>query len=224
MALFTNSTCFSHLNTGQVHCLSSRGGLGGKATTMFKHSCHFSPGGLNPLGETIPAICMFYVYMVPTPTDVCYKYTPHFEKLPAVTHVLFFKLHTKWRHVGAVLLDDYLLLFCFNFRPQIHSQCAIQKLYLVTIRWYWHPFLKIFFLIRFLLFFHFVQLFFDKNDMCHKWFILLQPTSFQFSYFIQKYFFSFFLLLFFFQFILLFIVAFFIFFISFIFYTQMFVS
>ena len=28
--------------------LSSRGGLGGKATTMFKHSCHFSPGGSNP--------------------------------------------------------------------------------------------------------------------------------------------------------------------------------
>ena len=31
---------------------SSRGGLGGKATTMFKpsfkHSCHFSPGGSNP--------------------------------------------------------------------------------------------------------------------------------------------------------------------------------
>ena len=26
------------------------------------------------LGETIPAISMFYVYMVPTPTDVCYKY------------------------------------------------------------------------------------------------------------------------------------------------------
>ena len=25
-----------------------------------------------PLGETIPAISMFYVYMVPTPTDVCY--------------------------------------------------------------------------------------------------------------------------------------------------------
>ena len=28
---------------------SSRGGLGGKATTMFKHSCHFSPGGSNPI-------------------------------------------------------------------------------------------------------------------------------------------------------------------------------
>ena len=27
---------------------SSRGGLGGKAMTMFKHSCHFSPGGSNP--------------------------------------------------------------------------------------------------------------------------------------------------------------------------------
>ena len=27
-----------------------------------------------PLGETTPAISMFYVYMVPTPTDVCYKY------------------------------------------------------------------------------------------------------------------------------------------------------
>ena len=28
--------------------ISSRGGLGGKAMTMFKHSCHFSPGGSNP--------------------------------------------------------------------------------------------------------------------------------------------------------------------------------
>ena len=28
---------------------NSRGGLGGKAMTMFKHSCHFSPGGLNQI-------------------------------------------------------------------------------------------------------------------------------------------------------------------------------
>ena len=28
--------------------VSSRGGLGGKATTIFKRSCHFSPGGSNP--------------------------------------------------------------------------------------------------------------------------------------------------------------------------------
>ena len=26
-----------------------------------------------PLGETIPAMSMLYVYMVPTPTDMCYK-------------------------------------------------------------------------------------------------------------------------------------------------------
>ena len=32
----------------QVYETSSRGGFGGKATTMFKHSCHFSPGGSNP--------------------------------------------------------------------------------------------------------------------------------------------------------------------------------
>ena len=29
---------------------SSHGGLGGKATMMFKHSYHFSPGGSNPAG------------------------------------------------------------------------------------------------------------------------------------------------------------------------------
>ena len=27
-----------------------------------------------PLGETIPTMNMFYVYMVPTTRDVCYKY------------------------------------------------------------------------------------------------------------------------------------------------------
>ena len=27
-----------------------------------------------PLEETLLAMNMFYVYMVPTPTDVCYKY------------------------------------------------------------------------------------------------------------------------------------------------------
>ena len=27
-----------------------------------------------PLGETIPAMSMFYVYKVPALTDVCYKY------------------------------------------------------------------------------------------------------------------------------------------------------
>ena len=32
----------------QIRMQSSRGGLGGKAITMFKHSCHFSPGELNP--------------------------------------------------------------------------------------------------------------------------------------------------------------------------------
>ena len=32
----------------QGNIQSSRGGLGGKATTMFKHSCNFSPGGSNP--------------------------------------------------------------------------------------------------------------------------------------------------------------------------------
>ena len=51
---------------------SSRGGLGG---TMYKHSCHFLlPEDQIPLGETIPAISIFYVYMIPTSTDVYYKY------------------------------------------------------------------------------------------------------------------------------------------------------
>ena len=32
---------------------------------------------------------------------------PHFKKPPAVTHVLFFKLHAKWRHVGESLPDQF---------------------------------------------------------------------------------------------------------------------
>ena len=32
---------------------------------------------------------------------------PHYVKLPAVTHVPFFKLRTKWRHFDALLLDRF---------------------------------------------------------------------------------------------------------------------
>ena len=35
---------------------------------------HSAPVDRISLGETIPAMSMFHVYMVPTPTDMCYKY------------------------------------------------------------------------------------------------------------------------------------------------------
>ena len=60
--LFSWSTSTRQLFfTGQPSTLSSRGDLGGKGTTMFKHSCHFLPPvDRISLGETIPAIFMFY--------------------------------------------------------------------------------------------------------------------------------------------------------------------
>ena len=51
---------------------SSRGGLG--VERWSDNRLHSVPVDRIPLGETIPAISMFYVYMVPTPTDMCYKY------------------------------------------------------------------------------------------------------------------------------------------------------
>ena len=50
---------------------SSRGGLG--VERWSDNLLHSAPLDQSPLGETIPAMSMFYVYMIPTPTDVCYK-------------------------------------------------------------------------------------------------------------------------------------------------------
>ena len=47
------------------------------ATVSVSHSADSDLRGAVdqiPLGETIPAMNIFYVYMVPSPTDVCYKY------------------------------------------------------------------------------------------------------------------------------------------------------
>ena len=40
---------------------------------LLHQKCHLLVVDQIPLGETIPTISMFNVYMVPTPTDVCYK-------------------------------------------------------------------------------------------------------------------------------------------------------
>ena len=50
---------------------SSRGGLG--VECLLHKKCHSTPVDRIPLGETIPAMSMFYFYKVPTLTDVCYK-------------------------------------------------------------------------------------------------------------------------------------------------------
>ena len=50
----------------------SRSGLG--AVRWSENRLHSALVNLILLGETIPAISMFYVYMVPILTDVCYKY------------------------------------------------------------------------------------------------------------------------------------------------------
>ena len=41
---------------------------------VLHKKCHQLAVELIPLGETKPAISMFYVYIVPTPTDVYYNY------------------------------------------------------------------------------------------------------------------------------------------------------
>ena len=41
---------------------------------LLHKKCHLLGVYQIPLGETIPAMNMLYVYMVPTPTDVGYKY------------------------------------------------------------------------------------------------------------------------------------------------------
>ena len=50
---------------------SSRGGLREEGWSVNR--LHSAQVDRIPLGETIPAMYMFYVYMVPTLTDVCYK-------------------------------------------------------------------------------------------------------------------------------------------------------
>ena len=61
-----------NLNTKYLRYSSSRGDLG--VERWSDNGLHSARVDQIPLGETIPAISMFYVYMVPTPTDVCYKY------------------------------------------------------------------------------------------------------------------------------------------------------
>ena len=50
---------------------SSGGGLG--VERWCDNRLHSALVDQIPLGETMPAISMFYVYMVPTPTNLCYK-------------------------------------------------------------------------------------------------------------------------------------------------------
>ena len=50
----------------------SRGGLG--VERLLQKKCHSGRVDRIPLGETIPAMSMFYVYKFPTLTDLCYKY------------------------------------------------------------------------------------------------------------------------------------------------------
>ena len=52
---------------------SSSGGLG--VERWSDNRLHSAPVDRIPLGETIPAMSMFYVYMVPTLTDMCYNVT-----------------------------------------------------------------------------------------------------------------------------------------------------
>ena len=52
--------------------LSSRGGL--EVERLLHKKCHSSPVDRILPGETIPAMRMFYVYKVPTLTDLCYKH------------------------------------------------------------------------------------------------------------------------------------------------------
>ena len=51
---------------------SSRGGL--VVEQWCDNRLHSAPVDWILLGETIPDMSMFYVYIVPTPTDVCFKY------------------------------------------------------------------------------------------------------------------------------------------------------
>ena len=50
----------------------SRGGLG--VDRWSDNRLHSASVDQIPLWKTIPTMSMFYVYVVPTPTDVCYKY------------------------------------------------------------------------------------------------------------------------------------------------------
>ena len=53
----------------KVIWLSSRGGLG--VERRSDNRLYSAPVDKIQLEEIIPAIDMFYIYMVPTPTDVC---------------------------------------------------------------------------------------------------------------------------------------------------------
>ena len=56
---------------------------------------------------------------------------PYSRKLPAVTHVLFFKLHAKWCHVDALLLDQ----FPQKSKCMYTTICFMASLGLGTIVW-----------------------------------------------------------------------------------------
>ena len=62
------------LQTLNYESLSSRSGLGVEQWSDNRLHSASARVDQSPLGETIPAMSMFFVYMVPTPTDVCYKY------------------------------------------------------------------------------------------------------------------------------------------------------
>ena len=69
---------FTFLSALDIMCMnkykqkSSRGGLG--VERWSNNRLHSALVDRIPLGETIPAITMFYVDMVPTPTNISCKY------------------------------------------------------------------------------------------------------------------------------------------------------